>query len=141
MDFNEYIGIPYASLEYPGYNGLDCWHLIRQVLHERFSIEIPCLAFGDPRYAGNLLDHFERDYKRFLSEWSQVDKAQSGDLLLFLDRGIPAHAALMVDGARFLHTQVKTGSVIEPLNEFWKQRLHGIYRHQSRAASAGLCAS
>lgn len=137
MDFSEYVGIPYADVKHPGYNGLDCWHLVRQVLHEKFSIDIPCLAFGDPRYAGNLFEHFERDYKRFLGEWCEVTTPDIGDLILFLDRGVPSHAALMIDRSRFLHTQVTTGSVVESLDDYWKKRIHGIYRHESRNAGAG----
>lgn len=137
-DFSEYVGIPYAGLEYPGYNGLDCWHLVRHVLHERFSIDIPCLAYGDPQFAGNLLEHFERDYMRFLDEWTKTHKVQEGDLLLFLYQGVPTHAALAVDKARFLHTTKDTGAVIERLDDYWESKLYAAYRHRSRTGVLSL---
>lgn len=126
MNLSEYVGIEYDA------DGMDCWHLVRRVLSEKFSIDIPRLDYGDPLNAGNLYSHFERDYERFSSEWVSVAKPQFGDLLLFLSSGVATHAGLMLDGGRFLHSQESTGSVVEPLNEYWRARLHAIYRHQSK---------
>lgn len=132
-NFSRYVGIPYAALDYPGYNGLDCWHLVREVLHAEYQIEIPCLAYGDPLFAGNLLDHFERDYRRFLDEWQQVEKMEEADLLLFSNSGVASHAAIAIDKRSFLHTTKATGAVIEKLDDYWRSKLYCVYRHRSRA--------
>lgn len=133
IDANGYIGTPYEDL--------DCWHLVREILVRECSISIPALGYLDPKHAGSLLSHCERDYKRFSEEWAEVQTYQAGDLLLFLDRGLPSHAGLVINASQFIHTQPYTGAVVERLTDaYWRSRIYAAYRHRSRAGDGNSSA-
>lgn len=132
INVNIYVGTPWEVF--------DCWHLVRIILREELAITIPALGYPDGKHAGSLLEHCERDYKRFLNDWQEVATPAPGDLILFLDRGLPSHAGLVVNGSQFIHSQPATGAVIERLDAYWKARVFAYYRHHSRAG-AGNSAS
>lgn len=132
---NRYVGIAYADISEPAENGLDCWQLVRVVLREQFEIEIPSLRYPVSTDYEKFYEHFLADYASFSQCFYKVVVPCEGDLVLICKNKIPAHVGIMVNGSHFLHTTPSTGAVIEKLNEHWKDRLDGIYRHQSKRAA------
>ncbi len=123
-----YIGLPYKSRGRDT-KGLDCWGLVRLVLHEQMNIQVPSYtAFYDsaenPQQVGSLV-------RRVSLNWGRVSWGQCGDVLVLRMRGEPMHIGLVLDETYMLHIERGINSVIERYDSSkWKKRIIGIFRYQ-----------
>ena len=103
---NKWIGTPYLYMgKQPGI-GVDCIHLVREVLKETGKI------FTIPNYPKSwekLNPHFfQRELYAIECNWNNVDDNDLlfGDIALFKDKdGIIKHAAVVIDRSKLMHVQ------------------------------------
>ncbi|GAA4218654.1 cell wall-associated NlpC family hydrolase [Sagittula marina] len=130
MDWSRYVGIPERDLGRDR-SGVDCWGLYRLVMAEAHGIELPS-------YAGDYLCSRERAQAAAVARgelaqtpWHEVETPQPFDLLLFRMHGHASHIGACVDRLHMLHTERNGASVIVRMDDAWKRRLRGIYRHEA----------
>ena len=129
-----YVGLPFLD---QGRNreGVDCFGLVRLVLAEQFSVELPSYT---ERYASAT----ERDEVAALllvgvdeSGWYPVSAMRAGDGLVLRIRDQPWHVGLVLDAEHFLHILDDGGlSRIERIDH-WVPRILGVYRHRRAVAT------
>lgn len=109
MDLRKYIGIPYVE-KACGFDGVDCWQLVRLLYRHEFGEEIPDLDNYDvrspsPDIVASLDGH----------GWRAVEEPTVGDVVLFdLSRyGAPDHIGIYVGNDRVLHIAMASMSVIQ----------------------------
>jgi cell wall-associated NlpC family hydrolase len=99
------VGTPYRYGGNTPASGFDCSGLIGHVYQTRAGVVAP------------------RTVAR-LQDWGAAvtgDKVRSGDLVLFVQRGVASHAGIYVGGGRFVHAPSKGGEVrLDHLNsKYW----------------------
>lgn len=136
MNYNKYIGLPYAS-NGRSETGVDCWGLACLFYRDELGIELPSYSelystASDPQVVQAINQH--RD------NWLLTTDAVAGDLCLFNIYGEPAHVGIYVGGNHFLHAREGRDSVVESLSSpQWSKRFQGFYRYstQPQVLSAG----
>lgn len=136
MDYNKYIGLPYASNGRTE-SGVDCWGLACLFYRDELRIELPSYSelystASDPQVVSAI--NSNRD------SWLQTTEAVPGDLCLFNIYGEPAHVGVYVGDNKFLHAREGRDSVIESLSSAqWSKRFQGFYTYsrQSQVLVAG----
>lgn len=136
-----YVGLPYADDGKS--DGYHCWSLVRLVLAEQCSIDVP--AYGEIS-ATNLAAAARAvsgDHTR--PPWRQVEPndARQFDIVVMSgrvkyatgpSRKLPAHVGIMVDRERMLHIEAGCDAVMVPLiHPSVKFRIHKIVRHEDLA--------
>lgn len=125
-----YIGLPYKSRGRDS-AGLDCWGLVRLILHEQMDIQVPCYtAFYDSATNHEQIGPLVR---RESLNWGRVREAEGrlGDVVVLRMRGQPMHVGFILDERHMLHIEQGINSVIERYDSLkWKKRITGIFRHQ-----------
>lgn len=118
---SSWLGIPYRDLgRGPEYDCLGLWLAVQRV---RFGHDLPdpgvtMLAAARARTAETMKPRFHR-----------VHAAEEGDTLLFRVKGSLLHVGIALGGPDMLHTDPKTGSLIERWDALrWRSQLEGIYR-------------
>lgn len=130
MDYNKYIGLPYASNGRTE-SGVDCWGLACLFYRDELGIELPSYSelystASDPEVVTAINTH--RD------NWLLVTEAVPGDLCLFNIYGEPAHVGVYVGDNKFLHAREGRDSVIESLSSSqWSKRFQGFYTYSRQA--------
>lgn len=129
MNYNKYIGLPYAS-NGRELTGLDCWGLAVVFYRDELGIELPSYSelyttASDPQVVQAINQH--RD------NWLLTTDAVPGDLCLFNIYGEPAHVGIYVGDNRFLHAREGRDSVVESLSSSqWSKRFQGFYRYSTQ---------
>lgn len=129
MNYNKYIGLPYAS-NGRELSGVDCWGLACLFYRDELGIELPSYSelyttASDPQVVEAINQH--RD------NWLLTTDAVAGDLCLFNIYGEPAHVGIYVGDNRFLHAREGRDSVIESLSSSqWSKRFQGFYRYSTQ---------
>jgi hypothetical protein len=130
MDYNKYIGLPYANNGRTE-SGVDCWGLACLFYRDELGIELPSYSelystANDPEVVTAINTH--RD------NWLLVTQAVPGDLCLFNIYGEPAHVGVYVGDNKFLHAREGRDSVIESLSSSqWSKRFQGFYTYSKQA--------
>jgi cell wall-associated NlpC family hydrolase len=137
---SRYVGIPYADRG-RGPVAYDCWGLVRLIMSERFSVELPSfddLYWTDTRAARALGERVRDAALGFTCIWANtgndvpdVSMLRPGDVLLMRVDGAPVHVGVIALGRWFLHTEVAQDSCLDSLDGFrWSRRVFGVYRHE-----------
>lgn len=127
--WNDYQRIPY-KIGGRDRDGLDCWGLVRLIYAEQFQREIPSLT-GD---YDNLEDvkHLHELVARDIEQWTKVELAECGDIVLFNHAGAP-HVGIITEPGKFLHIRAGTTSLNERLSSpHWRSRIRGFYRYSPK---------
>ena len=125
-----YIGLPFKERG-RDMTGLDCWGLVRLVLHEQLDIQVPSYAHyyvssTSEKQIGPLVRRESLNWKRVA-----VENSACGDVLILRMRGQPMHAALVLDHQYMLHIERGINSVLERYDSMrWRNRIVGVFRHQ-----------
>lgn len=133
MDSNKYIGLPFEE-KGRGPSAYDCWGLLRLVFDQEFGIRLPSftedyVSVEDSKHISSLIAGNIND------EWAEISfgDEETGDGILMTQGGIPRHVGVVVSPGFVLHTERKTGSIIEPYNSSkLRPRVMAFYRHISR---------
>ena len=102
------LSIPYKKWG-SGWDGVDCYGLVRLFYSEVHSIKLPDI----------------RTY-RWWESWKKVKEPQTGDVL-FIDLEEP-HVALYAGDNRILHALKKYGVRLDRYNGNWKKLTKSIWR-------------
>ncbi len=114
-DISNLIGVPYSKL--------NCWGLIVEFYMQEFGWKLEkYYEVHDPakNEVCSLIKANKKDFVR-------VDVPRYGDIVVLRVLGIESHLAVVVGDNLILHTQKKTGSVIDKLSR-WKNLVAGYYR-------------
>ncbi|WP_285906774.1 NlpC/P60 family protein [Pseudodesulfovibrio pelocollis] len=139
---NDYVGIPFVEdgRDLARDGGLDCWGLVRLALMKQAGIvipELPGVAYRrgqDRRSLREFITQFDHAAIGWTMHRPGAVQPQVFDVLWLRHCG-PYHYGLCVGGGWFLHVEDGCDSVAERLNTLaWKNRLIGVFRHDSRPA-------
>ncbi|MEX2444511.1 MAG: NlpC/P60 family protein [Alkalispirochaeta sp.] len=122
----EYIGLPYRAYGRDR-QGVDCWGLVRLVLAEHFSIELPDLV-GDYDAADD--DAIARliDDTRTLVDAEPIDEPRDGDIAVLRYMGHTTHVGVVV-GDSVLHASGTRWSILQRRDSVHiAPRIRGYYR-------------
>lgn len=130
-----YVGIPYLAGG-ADKRGIDCWRLAALVLKERFQIEVP--LFLELEYHSRkdalAIGQFVKEYAK---SWKEIpiQEARAGDGMILRLLGQPLHIGLVACPGWILHVEEGVHSVVEKYTTpMWKDRIIGVYRHDSMLA-------
>lgn len=123
---NQYVGIPYKAGG-RGYDGCDCYGLVRLVLKEQFGKDMPeygdCISHGSDESHRLISDHLP------LVDAFRPDVPRAGDVVVLKIRGLPSHVGVYLGGGKMLHTLAEHDSAIESVDSpKWVKRIEGYYR-------------
>jgi proteasome lid subunit RPN8/RPN11 len=112
----------------------DCFTLIKDYYKE-LGVIIPNYEY-DPFYVRNFWDKGLNPYVELLEEngFSRVHfkDAKEKDLLLFcIGSRVPNHSGIYVGNNKMLHHMDRRLSCIDLLGNYWRDVMHGCYRHRS----------
>ena len=124
-----YIGIPYLKNGRDRYKGLDCWGLVRCVLHEQFNLTLPSyeVIYDEEKHFSDLpaLININRDLIKNIP----VEVPETGDIVLIRTRGLLSHIGIYVGEDFVLHIERTKNSIIEKLSSTRiNKRIEGYYR-------------
>jgi len=111
--FSHLIGIPYSDK--------NCWDLPRAFYKDVLGVELKKYYENDisPSTSSNLIFSNAGDFARTIDP-------KFGDLITIKIRGIECHLAIFINKDQILHTNKKTGSVIDRKNK-WEKVITGYY--------------
>lgn len=112
------IGLPYEAF--------DCYDLVKMFYRKFMSVELEDLLYRDTKDLHEMTQVVTIGKGSFVS----VEEPEYGDVVLLRVWGMPAHVGIYLSSTELLHTQEKSGSVIERLSK-WKKRIEGYYRWPS----------
>ena len=134
IDYTKYFRIPFKE-KGRDFNGVDCYGLVFLFLKEEFGIVMPDYLELDYKI-GTLgkngkkyIERCEKD-KPILSIYNKVDPPPKPfDILVFKNvAGIATHIAIYIGNNKILHTMRNRNPSITEYNNFWENRLYGIFR-------------
>ena len=112
------------------FRGADCCGLVFLYLQEELGVKLP--PEGGPRTAAAWKDGGERRMLEYLDRHCvRVEHPRRGDIVVIHGIGQAAHAGVMVDERRFLHTNFDRTSEIGWLDAYPKHRVLGFWRPRS----------
>ena len=134
MDLTKYIGIPFKD-HGCGYDGCDCYGLVRIVYQEELGIELPNL--GDQYSCAFNRGEIGPLVQATAAESWAVDVSDKDpeqfDVLVFSRGGVDYHVGLFLYGEFMLHCVDGTDSCLEKHDGIrWKRQLSRRLRHVSR---------
>jgi len=119
---DEWVGLPYRKLG-RSRDGVDCLGLFVMLQKARFDRDI-----YDPHCTMSQAARKEVA-KQQKTDWKPVLRAEEGDAMLFMVRGVEMHVGYCLPNKKMLHIEDGAGSIIEDWSiAKWGQRLEGIYR-------------
>jgi cell wall-associated NlpC family hydrolase len=115
------VGVPYEEL--------DCWGVVVKFYKKFFDIELAPYYSEVPDTAKEA----ERLVKHAMSDFEKVNslKMKVGDIVLIKLLGYESHIAVYLGAGKILHTQHKTGCVVDSLSR-WEKMVVGVYRTKER---------
>lgn len=132
MNYNKYIGLPYAS-NGRDESGIDCWGLVRLFYKQEYNIELPSYTEEySGAYDSRILDMMDL-YK---NNWAQVQQPEVGSVIVFNILGEPFHVGVYVGEDKFIHARDGMDSVLESVNSpKWVKRIEGYYKYSTEAST------
>ena len=130
IQVNDFIGIPFKNGGREP-DGVDCYGLVRLILKERQSVDLPSLRYDDSFDCRAVSAELDSLFNRFGGEvyFEKVDKPSGGEVVILQHKGFPGHCGLMLDELRFVHSLPGVGSVVSRLDDpVWKGKEEGFYR-------------
>lgn len=129
MNFEKYIGIPYAD-KGRDVTGIDCWGLVRLVYKDELNIDLPSFV---AEYTSEDDERIEELFAQYKEGWESVDKPNVGDVVVFRMLGYESHIGVVVNDKQFLHVRENQDSVIESLdNPKWVKRIVGFFKYSEK---------
>ena len=130
MNFEKYIGIPYAE-KGRDETGADCWGLIRLIYKNELSIDLPSFS---AEYDTSDNERLEELFAQYKEGWEPVDSPAIGDVVIFKIFGYESHIGFCIGNNQFLHIREGRDSVIESLdNAKWSKRIVGFFKYSEKS--------
>jgi len=104
------------------YDQLDCWGIVREFyrLHGLNLKEYYKDAPNNTEVSAGLISKYRSDF-------DEVTEPTYGDLILINLLGLPSHVAVYLKEGLILHTNKKTGCMIDKLSR-WQRQIVAYYR-------------
>ena len=132
MNYNKYIGLPYAS-NGRDESGIDCWGLVRLFYKQEYDIELPSYT---EEYAGAYDSRILDMMDIYKNNWAQVTQPEIGSVIVFNILGEPFHVGVYVGEDKFIHARDGMDSVLESVNSpKWSKRIEGYYKYSTQAST------
>jgi cell wall-associated NlpC family hydrolase len=126
MNISKYIGLPHQ------YGILDCITLVRMVYEQEFSISLNLPDYPHSRhwmrkYTVDIVDQWAKQCAQKVS----LTEVKNYDLIVFKSHkhNLTTHFALFLIPNYILHVEEGKTSTISLLNDYWRQQIHAVYRH------------
>ena len=130
MNFEKYVGIPYAE-KGREISGIDCWGLVRLIYKNEYKIDLPSF---NAEYESSDDERIQELFAQYKEGWELVTEPKEGDIVLFRLFGVELHVGLLVDSVNFIHVREHADSVIESLESVkWSKRISGYYRYSEKS--------
>ena len=126
-----YIGIPYADRGRDPAIGLDCWGLVRHVLHDEMQADLPSYDIYSSSDEITETAAIVEENRNNPAQWFEVtlDIAKSFDVILFAIKGHPCHVGVVARRPFMLHTLRPHHSCLEKFTSpKWVNRVRGVFR-------------
>lgn len=128
LDFpSKFIGIPYVS-KGRGWDGCDCWGLVRLFYREVLGVLLPeyALEYADAEELRDVAALVEAGR----ASWERSELPQLGYVVLQRLVSEPVHVGVYVGDERMLHVRRATASCLERIDgPVWGRRVEGFYRY------------
>jgi cell wall-associated NlpC family hydrolase len=135
-----YVGTPYRDLG-RGFDGVDCWGLVRLVYRHELHIELPgydgAYVSGDEQaeIAAIVAGAAASD------AWTGVDifsePSRPFDVAVFRRGRLDCHVGVVIGGGLMLHVARDDCVKVESYRQGqWRHRLAGVYRHRDMVGRA-----
>lgn len=120
QDYSNLIGLPYSEK--------DCWGIVVAFYRQVFGIEL------QPYYSEVPTDRkvTERLVYSARKDFDSVSDRKFGDIVLMKMLGFESHIGVYLGEGKLLHTQEKTGCVIDSLAK-WEKIVIAFYRPKLRS--------
>jgi sulfur carrier protein ThiS len=129
MNFEKYVGIPYAE-KGRDITGLDCYGLVRLIYKNEYKIDLPSFTSEYDADDNNRIQELLAQYKE---GWESVDSPSVGDIVLFRIMGIESHVGLVISPTHFIHVRENQDSAIESLSAHkWSKRIVGFFKYSEK---------
>lgn len=120
-NYQELIGRPWK------YGKQDCYTLVRQY-YSLAGVELP--DFERPENIETTDSIFLQHAESLSFERVAFENREEGDVVLMrLGTRTPMHAAIYLGGDRILHQRMNSVSAVEPLRQYYWQRIAAVFRH------------
>ena len=114
------------------YGVIDCIELIRLFYKNELSIEFILPSYPHSRA---WLKHFSTEH---VDRWAstcavkvKLTEAQNYDVIAFKHKNYIMHFAIYLAPLKILHIEEGGVSCVETLSDYWVERIHTLYRHES----------
>ena len=114
------------------YGSFDCIELIKQFYANELSLDFSIPSYPKSR---EWMKHFTSksvdDWASVYGEKVKLTEAKNYDVMSFksLKSDLIVHFGLYIQHNQILHVEEGGYSSVELLSDYWRQRLHSIYRH------------
>lgn len=126
-----YVGIPFVDGG-RGFDGLDCWGLVRLIYAEQAGLELP--LYGE--ISARDLAAVARAIRTGQDAWFEPERPAALDAVTMrlTSRSWVGHVGVMVDARRLIHIEEKTAAAVVPVDHFTvRDRIAGYRRHRDIA--------
>ena len=126
----DYIGKPFIDGG-RGPDNFDCWGLVKYIYEKEYKIYVEDYFIS----ALDTLRVAETMATEKILKWEKINMPEESDLVtISMDftrpRGFVNHVGIYLGDGKFIHTRLKTGALIENINDIkWKSRIEGYYRY------------
>jgi sulfur carrier protein ThiS len=126
MNFEQYIGLPYAE-KGRDVSGVDCWGLVRLIYKNELQIDLPSFSV---EYTQTDTARIEELIAQYKEGWQEAQEPAVGSIVLFRVFGNESHVGVVVSPTHFIHVRENQDSVIESLNSAsWARRVVGYFNY------------
>lgn len=126
MELTNYLIIPYKFRGTGIGEGADCFTLAKLFYETELNILLPSLDYSEDWF--NTSNHILDGYSG--AGFSITTEVVRGDILLFIDRGIPKHIGIALDEEYFLHATESGTAVHSYKSGRWSSRIYCKLRHK-----------
>jgi sulfur carrier protein ThiS len=129
MNFEKYIGIPYAE-KGRDVTGLDCYGLVRLIYKNELKIDLPSFS---AEYTQTDTARIEELIAQYKEGWEQTEEPVVGSIVLFRVLGNESHIGVVVNPTHFIHVRENQDTVIESLSSTsWARRKVGYFNYSEK---------
>ena len=129
VNWEAYIGIPFAHRDDDSRNGTNCWGLVRLIYREVRGILLPSF---EGQYSG-IADYETIDRligAEIRKNWLEIPIPRSLSAIVIRYGRANSHIGIVIDNRRFLHTSEDGSSRWEDFTSFrWRKRVVGFYQY------------
>lgn len=139
ISLDKYINLKYKHRGRE-FNGVDCYGLVWLVLKNEKQIILPEYEYEQRWYLKGR--NYILEIKKDLTNWSDIniEGIKPFDIILFYNtpnKMIVNHMGIYIGEEKFLHIGEEFNSLVDRLNNYWKNRIYAIVRYTKEVQPVG----